>query len=212
MPCSSVEGKHPVAESGPERYHAPDAPETSVVLVGPLPDVLVRAVAEGSVRGHLAGTQLVITGLTDIERHWTAASHHPLALAVAERPDLGVAASAPVVLLATLQVRVHREDTRVDWQTRRTVPTFFVRAAFQQVLDWLLGEVCHVVHADCFSLQGGGSDDFGFESHDVSFVGLAFAAGGVNVNIVFDSLQVRRLRLVFFVWEQVVDLVIHFDY
>ena len=212
MPCSSVERKHPVAESGPERNHAPDAPETSVVLVGPLPDVLMRAVAEGSVRGHLARTQLVVARLTDIEGHRPASSYNPLALAIAEWSNLGVAASTPVVLLATLQVRVHRENTRVNRQARRTVPTFLVRAAFQQVLDWLPGEVCHVVHADCFSLQRGGSDDFRLKCQDVSFVGLAFTARRVDVHVVFDSLKVRCLRLIFFIWEQVVDLVIHFDY
>ena len=46
---SLVESEHPVAPGDPEGCNTGDRPETTVVLGSPLPDVLVSAVAEGSI-------------------------------------------------------------------------------------------------------------------------------------------------------------------
>ena len=58
--CSLVESKGPVAEAAPEGDDSPDAPESSVMFVGPLEHMLMRTIAEGSVGGEFAVAELVI--------------------------------------------------------------------------------------------------------------------------------------------------------
>ena len=59
-----------------------------MVLRAPLPDVLVRSVAEGSIRRQLADAELVVAGFGDIEGDRAAPRQDPLALTVAHGADL----------------------------------------------------------------------------------------------------------------------------
>jgi hypothetical protein len=47
--CSLVEGEHPVGEAKPERDNTIDSPVSSVVFVDPFQEVLMGAIAEGSI-------------------------------------------------------------------------------------------------------------------------------------------------------------------
>ena len=97
-----------------------------MVLCAPLPDVLMRTVAEGSVRGHLTVAKLVIARFTDIEGDWTAPSEDPFALPIAHWVDLTVAAGAPVVRFAAGEEHVSGEDTCVSGHARRSVSSLLV--------------------------------------------------------------------------------------
>ena len=121
-----IEGEHPVSEGNPEGSRTGDTPETAMVLRTPLPDVLMSAVAEGRIRGHLAVAEFVVATLGHIEGYWTAPRQDPLALAVAKRVDLTMTTAAPIVRLATVEVHVGREDTGVGGHTWRSVSAFFV--------------------------------------------------------------------------------------
>jgi hypothetical protein len=57
---SLVESEHPVREAHPEGGDTCHAPETSVVIAGPPDQLLVSAVAEGSIRGKLAVAELEV--------------------------------------------------------------------------------------------------------------------------------------------------------
>ena len=108
----------------------------------------MSAVAEGRIRRHLAVAQFEVTRLLHVELHWSATSHHPLALTVAERGHLSVATSAPVIDLSSLQVEVSGEETSEDWHGRRSVLAFFVGSAFREINYFLQGEICRVFHRD----------------------------------------------------------------
>lgn len=124
-----------------------------MVLLDPLNDLLVRAVAEGSVGRAFAVAQLVVARLTHVEGHGSAASENPLALAVAERINLGVPAAAPVVLLASVQVNVCRENTSVRGHAWRSVPAFLIGPRLRQFNLNLFGEIGNIVHRLDFSLR-----------------------------------------------------------
>ena len=125
---SLIEGERPVSEGYPEGCRTGDTPETAMVLCTPLPDVLMSAVAEGRIRGHLAVAEFVVATLGHIEGYWTAPRQDPLALTVAKRVDLTMTTSAPIVRLAAGEVHVGREDAGVGGQTRRSVSAFLVRS------------------------------------------------------------------------------------
>ena len=97
---SLVERKHPVAEGEPECTDAGDGPEAAVVLRAPFPHVLVRPVAERRIRRQLAVAQFIVARLRDVEGDGAAPGEDPLALPVAHRVNLAMAAAAPVVRLA----------------------------------------------------------------------------------------------------------------
>lgn len=97
---SLVESEHPVAEGEPEGGHTGDGPEAAMIFGSPLPDVLVRAVAEGRVRRHLTIAQLVVATFAHVERHRPTTSQNPLALPIAHRVYLRVATGAPIVRFA----------------------------------------------------------------------------------------------------------------
>ena len=126
--CSLIEGKCPVAKGNPEGCRACNTPETAMVLGTPLPDMLMSTVAERRIRGHLAVAKFVVATLSDIKGYWTTPGQDPLALAIAHWVNLTMAATAPIVRLASSEIHVGREDTGVGGHAGRPVSTLFVRS------------------------------------------------------------------------------------
>ena len=89
---SLVESEHPVSKCDPEGTHTCDGPEATVILGAPLPNMLVRSIAERCICGQLAVAKFIVTGLGDIKSHGPAPRHYPLALTVAHWVNLTVAA------------------------------------------------------------------------------------------------------------------------
>ena len=125
---SLIESKSPVAEGNPEGNRACNTPETAMVLGSPLPDVLMRTVAERRTWAHLVVAEFVVATLWDIECYWTTPSQDPLALAIAHWVNLTMATTAPIVRLASWEIHVGREDTGVGGHAGRPVSTLFVRS------------------------------------------------------------------------------------
>ena len=149
--ASLVESESPVSEASPEGDDSPQTPETSMVFVDPLEHVLVSSVAERSIGRQFAVAELIVARLRNIELDWSAPGEDPLALTVAEGRVLRVAARAPVVNLASVQIDMGWEYTGVSRQRRRSVPPFFVGPGFSKLDDLLLGEVGDVVRCDLLS-------------------------------------------------------------
>ena len=99
-----------------------------MVLGTPLPDMLMGAIAEGRIRGHLAVAEFVVATFRHIEGYWTTPSQDPLALAIAHGVDLTMTTTAPIVRLASAEVHMGREDTGVGGHAWRSVSAFFVRS------------------------------------------------------------------------------------
>jgi len=152
-----------------------------VVLGTPLPDVLVSSIAERRIGGKLAVAKLVVAGLRDIEGHGAAPGDDPLALTVAHRVQLAVAARAPVVRLAAIQEEVRWEDTCVRWHGRGSVAALLIGARLCEIDHVLVGEVGHIVHSFDLALGFSRLENDGLVEHDVAVVGDKFAAGGTKV-------------------------------
>ena len=143
---SLVESEHPVGNAGPPGSDESHTPEASVVLVGPLEDMLMSSIAERCVGTHLAIAKLVVATLCHIEINRSQPGHNPLALSIAEGTDLGVTAAAPLVDLASVKVHVGREKTGVSWHAWGSVASFLVWPTFVKGDHLLLWEVCDIVH------------------------------------------------------------------
>ena len=69
-------------------------------------------------------------------------------MAIAERRELGVTTSAPVVHFTPVEIHVCGVDTSIGGHGRRSVLAFFVGTALSKVDDVLLREIGDVVHCD----------------------------------------------------------------
>ena len=172
--------------------------------------MLMCSIAEGSIGGELAVAELIVTSFGDIERDGTATSQDPLALAIAHWVDLAVTARAPVVRLAARQEHMCRENTSIGRHARGSVATFFVGSGLSEVDIFLLREVSYVVHCLNASLIFGRAQDDGVFEHNVAVVGSEFAAYGVHIHEVLNFIHIGRLGLVLLVWEEIVNLIVHF--
>ncbi len=175
---SLVEGEHPVREAEPEGSDTIDAPEASVLFVNPPDQLLMSAVAEGSICAHLAVAELEVAGLAHVEADGAAAGQDPLALAVTQRRVLSVTTAAPIVHLPTVEVHVGREDTCEGRHRRRPVLAFLVGATLvkgDRLLGWEVGDV---VHGDLGAGLSGGLHDLGGRGQHVSLVGLELTTSG----------------------------------
>ena len=65
-----------------------------------------------------------------------------------------MAASAPVIALASVKVDVSREDSTKSWDARGSVLSFFIGTGFRERNNFLLREVSDIVHADAGSGSG----------------------------------------------------------
>ena len=213
---SLVEREHPVGDARPPDRDRRDAPEATMILHGPLHHMLVGAVAEGSIGAHLTVAELVVTSLADVEGNRTVPCDDPLALAVAEGTDLRVSTAAPVVDLALCKEDVRRIDTSKRGHAWRAIAALLVGAGFTEGNNFLLGEVCHIIHANAFARSGRPQC---LRREDVTLVSSHFTPGGtkesavvylLNVHIVLDLVPVWLLGFVIFVRLQEVDFVIHF--
>ena len=106
----------------------------------------MRAVAERSICAQFAVAKFVVSALFHVESHRSVSSDQPFALSVAERIDLGMAAGAPVVLLASMQIDVGGKDSCVSWHGWRAVSSFFIGPAFWQRHNVLLRKISDIVH------------------------------------------------------------------
>ena len=86
------------------------------------------SIAEGRIRGELAVAKFVVATLRDVEGDGSAPRNNPLALTIAQRVDLGVTTTTPIVRLGTMEVHMRREDTGEGGKTGWTVSPFLVRA------------------------------------------------------------------------------------
>ena len=89
-----------------------------------------------------------------------------------------VAARAPVVRLASVEIHVGGEDTSIGRHTRRTVPALFIRARLSQVDSFLLREVSDIVHCLNLSLGFSGTENLRRAEHDIAVISVQFAANG----------------------------------
>ncbi len=97
-----------------------------MVAGGPSEQVLVSAVAEGSVGRELAVAQLEVAGLAHVKGNRAASCDDPLALPITEGSVLSVAATAPVIDFSTVQVDVSGEKTCESRQGRWAILAFFI--------------------------------------------------------------------------------------
>ena len=139
--------------------------------------MLMSSITEGGVWAHLTIAKLVVSALTNVERHWSQSSNQPLALAIAKGSSLSVTARAPVVHLASVQVHVSGVNTSEGRHGRRSVSAFLVGSALAEGDDLLFGEVGDIVHWNGVSGRRA-LDNLGFGSEDISFVGFAFDKSG----------------------------------
>ena len=178
---SLIEGKSPVAEGNPEGNRACNTPETAMVLGTPLPDMLMRTVAERRIWGHLAVAEFEVATLCDIEGYWTTPSQDPLALAIAHWVNLTMAATAPIVRLASSEIHVGREDTGVGRHAGRPVSTLFIRSWLTKINSFLSREVRRIVHSLYSSLMLSWSENNRFVKHDITFVRFELASSWTNI-------------------------------
>jgi hypothetical protein len=180
-----------------------------MVLLGPFEDVLMSSVTERRISGHLAVAELEVARLGDIKNHRAASGDNPLALAVAEGVELGVATTAPVVTLTARKEDVCGENTSVGGHGGGAVLAFLVGARLNEVHHFLVGEVSHVLHGFNGALHLGGLEVNGGRGVHVAFVGVHFDASGVDIDVVLHFLHVSRLGFVVLIREQIINLVIH---
>ena len=152
-----------------------------MLSVNPPNEVLVSAVAEGSVGRHFAVAEFIVATLGHVEGNRTVPSHDPLALAIAERRNLSVAAPAPVVHLSSVQVDVSGEQASEGGHGGRSVLAFLVRATLSQGSHFLLWEISNIIHGD-FGPGSGRFKNLGSLGHVVSFVGLHLRTCRTNIN------------------------------
>ena len=141
-----------------------------MVLGAPLPDMLMSTVAEGCICGHLAVAEFVVATLWDIESYWTTPSQDPLALAIAHGVDLTMAATAPIIRFASIEVHMSWENTGVGGQAGRPVSTLFVRSWLTKINSLLGWEVRRIVHSLYSSFVLSWSENNRLIQHDITLV------------------------------------------
>ena len=150
-----------------------------MVLIGPSHYLLMSAIAEGRVRAHFTVAKLVVSGLAHVEVDWAAPRQNPLALSIANRVKLGMAATTPCVLFTAGEVHMCRENTSISWHARWAILSFLVRPAFHERHHFLLGEVCHVLHRNsiprCRRLK-----NLWLRCHNITLMGFELASSGTT--------------------------------